>query len=226
MLLIPTNLPNGISFARLIASPVFVFLFWMGLRGSGYGSTPEELVRDLNVGYLVAAWALMFLQEASDLVDGWIARRQGIVTDLGKLVDPLADALSHVGALLCLMWVGLIPFWVLVVVYYREAVVGTLRVLAAKEGYVVQARPSGKVKSLTLAVAANTIVGWLVVSHWVEGLRVFVGPVAFGLGVLVSLGSLVSLVDYYRAVSRLVKQGGGSPRGRDPGSPPQGNRPS
>lgn len=204
MVIAPTNLPLWITFARLVASPIFVLLFWLGLRGSGYGAPVETLITDISPGYLIAAWGLMFLQEASDLVDGAIARHHGTVTDLGKLVDPLADTLSHMGALLCLMWVGLIPFWVLVIVYYREAVVGTLRVIAAKEGYVVQARPSGKIKSLILAVAANTIVGFLVVSHYVEGLRGLVAPVAFVLSILVALGAMISLVDYYLAINRIA----------------------
>jgi CDP-diacylglycerol--glycerol-3-phosphate 3-phosphatidyltransferase len=200
----PTNLPLWITFARLVASPIFVLLFWLGLRGSGYGAPVDELIVDLAPGYLIAAWALMFLQEASDLVDGAIARHHGTVTDLGKLVDPLADSLSHVGALLCLMWVGLIPFWVLVIVYYREAVVGTLRVIAAKTGHVVQARVSGKIKSLILAFAANTLVGFLVVSHYAESFRPLVIPVAQILSVVVSLGAVVSLVDYYLAINRIV----------------------
>jgi CDP-diacylglycerol--glycerol-3-phosphate 3-phosphatidyltransferase len=200
----PTNLPLWITFARLVASPIFVLLFWAGLRGSGYGAPIDALISDLRPEYLIAAWALMFLQEMSDLVDGAIARYHGTVTDLGKLVDPLADTLSHVGAFLCLMWVGLIPFWVLLIVYYREAVVGTLRVIAAKEGYVVQARPSGKIKSLSQAIAANVIVGFLVVSHYVVGLRGLVAPVAWILSILVALGALISLVDYYLAISRVA----------------------
>lgn len=204
MVIAPTNLPLWITFARLVASPIFVILFWLGLRGSGYGAPIEELVADIRPGYLIAAWALMLLQEMSDLVDGHIARLHGTVTDLGKLVDPLADTLSHVGAMLCLMWVGLVPFWVLLIVYYREAVVGTLRVIAAKEGYVIQARPSGKIKSLTMAVAANTIVGFLVVPHYVEGMRDLVQPVSFWLSVLVAVGAVVSLVDYYIAINRIA----------------------
>ncbi len=200
----PTNLPLWITFSRLVASPIFVLLFWLGLRGSGYGAPIETLIVDIRPEFLIAAWALMFLQEVSDLVDGAIARHHGTVTDLGKLVDPLADTLSHVGAFLCLMWVGLIPFWVLLVVYYREAVVSTLRVIAAKEGYVVQARPSGKIKALSQAIAANLIVGFLVVAHYVEGLRDLVAPVAQVLSILVALGALISLIDYYLAINRIA----------------------
>ena len=206
MVIAPTNLPLWITFARLVLSPVFVVLFWMGLRGSGYGAPVEELIADINPAFLIAAWAIMLLQEASDLVDGHIARLHGTVTDLGKLVDPLADTLSHVGAFLCLMWVGLFPFWVLLIVYYREAVVSTLRIIAAKEGYVVQARPSGKLKSLSQAAAANLIVGLLVVSHYVPDLRYLVSPVSLGLSILVAVGALASLVDYYIAINRLASR--------------------
>ena len=92
----------------------------------------------------------------------------------------------------------------LVIVYYREAVVGTLRVIAAKTGHVVQARVSGKIKSLILAFAANTLVGFLVVSHYAESFRPLVIPVAQILSVVVSLGAVVSLVDYYLAINRIV----------------------
>ena len=162
------NIPLKITAARLFTSPLLVLLFWMSLKGSGYGSTPEELVRDLKPGLMLAAFILLLLQQVSDMVDGYIARKHKVVTNLGKLADPLADTIANFGAYLCLMWVGLIPFWLLFVMYVRESSVSTLRILAAHEGVVVAARLSGKLKSLSLAIGADILFIVLFAAHYLE----------------------------------------------------------
>jgi len=125
------NLPTLITIGRLVFSPLVIVLFYLSVRESGYGAPIDAMLGQLNPVMLAWTFGLLVLQEISDAVDGEIARRSKAVTDLGKLLDPLADTMSHIGVLLGLMWVGLVPLWLLVVVYYREAVVATLRTLAA-----------------------------------------------------------------------------------------------
>jgi len=195
------NVPLKITAARLFTSPVLVLLFWLALKGSGYGSTPEELARTLNPGLMLAAFVLLLAQQASDMVDGYIARKHKVVTDLGKLADPLADTIANFGAYLCLMWVGLIPFWLLFVMYVRESSVSTLRILAAHEGVVVAARLSGKLKSLSLAVGADLLFIVLFAAHYHPGVPV--QAVANVISAVVGAIMVISLFDYYFSITKV-----------------------
>lgn len=183
-----------------------VLLFWLGVRHTGYGAPVDEMAARADPLFVALAFVILLAQEASDIVDGELARRNKAVTDFGKLLDPLADTMSHVGALMCLLWVGLVPLWLLLIVYYREAVVATLRVLAAKQGVVVAARASGKVKSLTQAIAATGLFGTLLVTHYVPALPLAL--VAEIVSWIVGVVTLFSLVDYFRAIRALGKTDG------------------
>jgi len=196
--LIRNTIPNRITLARLIASPFFVLLFWLGVRSPD----PAIYLPTLDPWLVGGALLLLLLQEASDMVDGALARRRGVVSDLGKLLDPLADTLSHMGAFLCLMWVGLFPLWLLVLMYYREAIVGVLRIVAARQGIVLGARISGKLKAVIQGGAANLLIFLMVVTHFEPGFPLL--PVAEVLAWLVGVVTLVSLVDYLIAVGRNI----------------------
>ncbi|HNZ03579.1 MAG TPA: CDP-alcohol phosphatidyltransferase family protein [Myxococcota bacterium] len=201
------NIPLKITAARLFLSPALVLLFWLAIKGSGYGQSTAELISTLKPGLFIAALAIFALQQLSDMVDGYLARKHKQVTDLGKLADPLADTISNFGAYLCLMWVGLIPFWLLFVMYVREASVSTLRVIAASNGLVVAARPSGKLKSLSLAVGADVLLMTMLVAHYVPTSAsataiTVLETVAMVVSWLVGAMMLISLADYYFAVTR------------------------
>ncbi len=200
------NLPTLITIARLFLSPFVVLLFYLAVRRTGYGAPIEETLAQVQPGFLTAAFLILLLQEASDIVDGELARRNKAVTDLGKLLDPLADTMSHIGALLCLMWVGLVPLWLLIVIYYREAAVATMRTLAAKHGLVMAARPSGKIKSLSQAVIASGLVGLMLAAHYVPTLPV--STIADVLSWFVGAVTLFSLFDYFQEVRRLTRTAG------------------
>ena len=199
----PTTVPTRITYARLLSCPVFVFLFWLAVPGQGLGV--DGLARDLDPLPLAFAFGLLLLQEASDIVDGVIARRRGQVTDFGKLLDPLADTLSHMGAFMCLMWVGLIPLWLVLVMYYREGIVGTLRILAARSSVVVGARMSGKVKAVAQGAGANLLLLLMIIAHYEP--RVPLREVAEAVTWVVGATAVLSLVDYYRSVRALPRKG-------------------
>jgi CDP-diacylglycerol--glycerol-3-phosphate 3-phosphatidyltransferase len=198
----PTTFPTRITLARLAACPVFVALFCLAIQGDD----PTRPFTDLEPTLMIAALAVLVLQEVSDIVDGVLARRHGLVTELGKLLDPLADTLSHMGAFLCLMWVGLVPLWLLIVMYYREAIVGTLRVIAARNNLVMGARFSGKLKAMGQAFTANLLVFLMILKHYDPAFPI--EPIALILSVLLAAVTLVSLGDYYLAVRDLVKRKG------------------
>jgi len=127
------NLPNAISLGRIAASPLLLFypLFPGVLGGVLFG-----------FGFLAVS--------LTDLLDGYLARRDGTVTQMGKLLDPLADKLLVMTALILLVGVDRVPLWagpLVVVLLGRELAVTGLRAMASSEGIVIPAERLGKWKT-------------------------------------------------------------------------------
>ena len=139
------NLPNRITFMRLALVPVFVFLL--------YQESPA---------LQWVAFAVFLVAAITDYVDGYLARRFGAVSNLGKLLDPLVDKVLILSALVMLLtrrdsidgsaW---IPAWLVIVILGRELWVTGLRGIAATQGVIVSAGRSGKVKSGLQMVAVG-----------------------------------------------------------------------
>ena len=134
------TLANWLSFLRILMSPIFVIVFIQeGLWAK------------------VAALVIVIMSELSDAFDGHLARSRGEVTDFGKLLDPLADSISRVTVFVAFMWVGMIPWWMVLVFVYRDSLISTMRTVCAYRGEVVAARISGKFKSVIEATAIFTV---------------------------------------------------------------------
>jgi len=155
------NLPNAITVVRILLAPVF---FWMLLADDG---------RD---GWLRwAAAALFIIAIATDGIDGHIARSRGLVTDLGKILDPIADKLLTSGALVCLSILGELPWWVTAIIVVREVGITVWRLVELRRGNVVPASSGGKLKTIVQSIAISfalvplwTVLGeWI---HWVNGI--------------------------------------------------------
>lgn len=137
-------MPNLLTLLRILAIPVVGFL--VGLPGRQY------------------AWMAMFVYLAAsltDFLDGWMARRFGLVTNIGKLLDPLADKLLVISTLLLLAVLPRepgIPGWILVVIVGREFAVTGLRSIAASEGIVLAADASGKAKMLLQTIGVHFLI--------------------------------------------------------------------
>ena len=130
---------SKITLIRVAFIPVF--MVFMYLSGGAF-----------NV-WMIAALALFILASITDYVDGSIARKRNQVTDLGKFLDPLADKLLVLGAMLMFCQWSLMPAWALMIVLTREFAVTGLRLIAVGNGTVIAAGWSGKVKT------ASTMVG-------------------------------------------------------------------
>ena len=136
----PWNLPNMLSLFRVILVPVI--LVFLTLRGQlGY-------VMGLNVGDCIAA-VVFIIATITDAVDGYIARKRNIVTNLGKFIDPLADKILVIAVLTALVELHRFPAWMVVVIISREFIVSGLRMVAASEGVVIAASKGGKLKTVT-----------------------------------------------------------------------------
>ena len=129
------NLPNKLTLLRIILTPVFLGVLYWGFPGADY-----------------AALAIFIIASMTDLLDGKIARKYGLVTDFGKFADPLADKILVVSAMLWFVEQGRMPAWMLAVVITREFAVSGLRMIAVDNGRVIAAGWSGKVKTAATMV--------------------------------------------------------------------------
>lgn len=130
------NLPNILTLARVAAVPVVVVLLLSDSRSSG-----------------MWAAAIFGLAAITDFVDGWLARKWGIVTVLGKFLDPLADKLIVMAALIMLIPLDRVPAWAVFMILAREMIVTGLRSIASSEGIVIDASDLGKYKTIYQMVA-------------------------------------------------------------------------
>ena len=124
------NLPNAITFSRLVLTGVFV-------AGASLANSTGHWIA--LVSFVIAA--------ISDFIDGWLARRMGLVTPMGKLMDPLADKVLVCSAFVYLSAQGLCPVWVTVLILAREFLVTGLRQIAVEAGQVLAADQLGKWKT-------------------------------------------------------------------------------
>ncbi|MBN7772558.1 CDP-diacylglycerol--glycerol-3-phosphate 3-phosphatidyltransferase [Clostridium aminobutyricum] len=131
------NLPNKLTVGRMIAVPIFIVV--------------------LMYGYYYAAAIIFVLASLTDMLDGQIARKYNLVTNFGKIMDPLADKLLVISALVCLVELGDVPAWMVIVVLAREFTVTGLRTVAASQGIVIAAGMSGKIKTVTQMIAVTLI---------------------------------------------------------------------
>ncbi len=149
------NLPNKLSLTRVALIPVMVALMY-----------PQTEVCNIlaTIVFAVAAF--------TDFLDGHIARKQHIVTDFGKFVDPVADKLLVLSALIMLIQHGVMLAWVTVVILARELCVDGLRMIAVTHGQVIAAGKLGKIKTVSQIV----LILWLMISrqpvmrNWLSGI--------------------------------------------------------
>ena len=177
------NLPNGLTVLRLAAVPVFAVLLF-GADGVGH-------VLDSTARWWAAlCFALAII---TDRYDGLIARRTGQVTEFGKLADPIADKALTGTALIGLSVLGVLPWWVTVVVVVREVGVTVLRFWVIRHGVIAASR-GGKVKTLLQAVA----IGLFVLAEW-QWLR----DVAWVVMIAAIIVALLTGMDYVGRAVRL-----------------------
>ncbi|WP_314149869.1 CDP-diacylglycerol--glycerol-3-phosphate 3-phosphatidyltransferase [uncultured Leifsonia sp.] len=148
------NLPNVITVVRILLAPAFV---WMLLADAGHDGPLRW-----------AAAVLFVLAIATDGVDGAIARRNNLVTDLGKLLDPIADKVLTGGALIALSILGELPWWVTVVILVREIGITVYRFVVIRQGVIAASR-GGKIKTIVQSVAISFALFplWTVLGDWI-----------------------------------------------------------
>lgn len=137
------NLANYFTVLRLIISPIFLLVY---LEPDFFNLTPQYLP--------YALLTLLGISELSDFFDGYFARKFNQVTELGKILDPMADSISHISMFLAFTQDPIrLPIWTVFIFMYRDSVVSTLRTVCALRGFTLAARISGKIKAGVQAVA-------------------------------------------------------------------------
>lgn len=177
------NIANLLTMLRLLLVPAFVMLM---LADGGYDPAWRSL-----------AWAAFAIAMITDLFDGHLARTYNLVTDFGKIADPIADKAIMGAALICLSALGDLPWWVTGVILGRELGITLLRFLVIRYG-VIPASRGGKLKTLTQGVAVGMYV--LALTGWLATLRWWVMAAAVVLTVVTGL-------DYVKQAIVLRRQG-------------------
>ena len=137
------NVPNYLSAVRIILSPIFLIVFFL-----------PEWTGSFAVSSVVLCWILMFLMDISDILDGYTARKFGVVSDFGKMFDPYTDLFARLTYFLCFVGIGRMPVWMFAIIVYREISVTFMRMIMMKHGFAMGARMGGKIKEWVYAFAA------------------------------------------------------------------------
>jgi CDP-diacylglycerol--glycerol-3-phosphate 3-phosphatidyltransferase len=205
------TLPNTITVLRILACPGLALL----------ALSP-------SLGARVAAFLVFLAAALSDIWDGYLARKHGWITDVGKLLDPIADKLLLVstfvpfylishrpGALDDVPFWGPLPLWVLIVVFGRELAITLFRSWASKRGTIIAAGPSGKQKAAFQNIFTGALLVWYPLQQWVlergweegplwERWSLFHGAVVASTLAIAVILTVYSAFDYFRSYRSLL----------------------
>ncbi|WP_195225004.1 CDP-diacylglycerol--glycerol-3-phosphate 3-phosphatidyltransferase [Schaalia turicensis] len=182
----PWNVPNVLTVFRLVLVPVFIWLMFLEASGARWWAV---------LVFMVAA--------ATDQLDGHIARAQNLITDFGRLMDPIADKALTLGAFIMLSIAGLLPWWVTILIAIRELGITALRAVLLRRDIVVSANKGGKLKTVLQIFAIWLLLipwqslgaSWPVYASLAHGMLIF-GWVVAGLALLMTVWSgLVYVVE-------------------------------
>ncbi len=186
------NLPNKLTISRLVMAPLFFIVFFL----------PVWFGKSLNSVSAILLLVLYVCTELSDLLDGIIARKRNLVTDLGKVMDPFADTLSRLTYFVCLLGVQVMPLWAFVIIMWREFSIVFLRMLMMGTGKAVAANIWGKTKAVMYAVSGLGGIVYVSVARLMENhdWMIWAEPILLVLFALSALASLASFITYMHSI--------------------------
>ena len=178
------NLPNKLTVLRIIMVPFFVFFM---LTDAG-GAANKWI-----------ALVIFCVASLTDMLDGKIARARGLVTNFGKFMDPLADKLLVCSAMICLIPLGKLTAWFVIVIIAREFIISGFRLVASDNGIVIAASYWGKFKTVSQMFMVIVMIMDL------GGVLDVIGPVLMWAALILTI---VSLIDYIAKNVEVLTQGG------------------
>ena len=142
------NLPNKITIARILLT--FIFMFFLFSRG---------------LAFKMLALVTFLVASASDFLDGYLARKHNMITDFGRLMDPVADKVLVLAAFLAFVELKLVPAWMVVLIISRELIITGVRIMASTKGSVLAASLAGKHKTVSQIAAIFAILCYLILKE-------------------------------------------------------------
>ena len=193
------NLPNKLTILRVFMIPFFVI--FMLLSVSGMDIEEASVSVSSFTTYRITAVAIFCIASFTDFLDGYIARKQGLVTDFGKFMDPLADKLLVCSALILLTAEGSLPSWVVIIIIAREFIISGFRLVASDNGIVIAASWWGKFKTVSQMIMCIVLM--------LPGVPKLIGPVVTGVIIAAAvILTVVSLIDYMEKNIKVITDGG------------------
>ena len=174
------TLPDQLTILRVAAVPVVVLLYAWDFPNHAYWAT-----------------TIFVVAMATDQIDGWLARRSGTSSALGKLLDPVADKVLVLAVLVMLVGEGVAPAWMVALIVVREILVSGLRLAALERRVVLGARDLGRIKTWAQAVAA-AVAGYAAAGAWSD-------DVAWWALLLALVATWISGLDYARVAPRVLR---------------------
>ncbi len=181
------NLPNKLTTLRVIMIPFFVFFMLVNL--SEYIGAAGKYI----------AVAIFIIASFTDFLDGYLARRDNLVTNFGKFMDPLADKLLVCSALICLVETNQLAAWVVIVIIAREFIISGFRLVASDNGVVIAASYWGKFKTVSQMI--------MIVLLIVDIQNTAVQYVTIAITYIAVILTVVSLIDYMLKNKKVLTEG-------------------
>ena len=197
------NLPNKLTIFRIILVPIMVIIPYLGISGSLFGIDISFIIMDV----------IFIIASITDKLDGYLARKNNEITTFGKFLDPLADKILVLSAMLILVQFGnyQLPVWIPIIVLAREFIVSGYRLVAVeKGGKVIAASNWGKLKTVTQMIAI--IVAFLDINSFgacftgnLMGLELIINIFTTFMMIIQTIATVFSGYDYLKGAKELLK---------------------
>ena len=178
------NLANKLTMLRILMIPVFIAVLVYS--------------KDRDIVYRYIALGIFIMASATDALDGYVARKYNMITDFGKLMDPLADKILVSSALIILIELGNISSWVVSIVIAREFIISGIRLIATEKNIIIAASPLGKLKTVSQMLSVILMLLSIEAISFITDISVW----------LMCILSVVSLLDYIIKNKKVLSLGG------------------
>jgi len=178
------NLANKLTMLRILMIPVFIAVLVYS--------------KDRDIVYRYIALGIFVMASATDALDGYVARRYNMITDFGKLMDPLADKILVSSALIILIELGNISSWIVSIVIAREFIISGIRLIATEKNIIIAASPLGKLKTVSQMLSVILMLLSIKAISLITDLSIW----------LMCILSVVSLLDYIIKNKKVLSLGG------------------
>ena len=178
------NLANKLTMLRILMIPVFIAVLVYS--------------KDRDIVYRYIALGIFIIASATDALDGYVARKYNMITDFGKLMDPLADKILVSSALIILIELGNISSWVVSIVIAREFIISGIRLIATEKNIIIAASPLGKLKTVSQMLSVILMLLSIKAISLITDLSIW----------LMCILSVISLLDYIIKNKKVLSLGG------------------